>query len=111
MISLETTVWTAGLIALGAVAALVLARFYSLRNQRLMRCPETGSLAIVEAVCVACPGETRSAVTVRSCDLWPQGQCCARGCLKRYAETEPGYRIHVGALRPFAAADKGGAAQ
>ena len=104
MIGLETTLWTAGVIVLFAVALVAFVLLHAARNRdlRLMRCPETGSLALVETARVARAGETTSSVTVRTCDLWPERKCCARGCLERYDETAPGHRISVKALRPFA---------
>jgi hypothetical protein len=107
VISLETVVWTAGLIGLGAVALVVFARLHAIWNLRLMRCPETGSIALVDTARVARAGEAASTVTVRSCDLWPERKCCARGCLERYEETAPGGRIRVAALRPFAPGARG----
>jgi hypothetical protein len=35
------------------------------------------------------------------CELWPERKICARSCLVRYKETEPGFRINLHALRPF----------
>jgi hypothetical protein len=111
MINLTTMVWTAALVALGAGALFVFARLREARNLRLMRCPESGSLALVKTARVAGRGETAAAITVQSCDLWPERNCCARGCLERYDETAPGYPTRVDALRPFAPGDKGGAAR
>jgi hypothetical protein len=93
----------AGSLALLAVfAAVAYIVFRTVRpgqNVRLMRCPETGTVAFVEAENAAYGKWT--APRVRSCDLWPARKDCARGCLARYAETTPGFLVNANALRPF----------
>jgi hypothetical protein len=70
-------------------------------RDRLMRCPETGSVVFVGVV-PASPGDKSGAeVTVRRCDLWPARKACARGCLARYPETAAGLRVNLNSLRPF----------
>ncbi|MDH3287555.1 MAG: hypothetical protein OEP48_07515 [Betaproteobacteria bacterium] len=70
-------------------------------RKRLLRCPETGCVAFVEAGRVFRGDGTTPELTVRSCELWPDSKDCARGCLARYDEATPGYRIKLEALRPF----------
>jgi hypothetical protein len=87
------------LVAIGAVAFLVMRSLRPLRGTRLMRCPETGGIAYVQAEPVA-QGQWVTPI-VRSCDLWPGRKDCARGCMARYAETDRGLFFNVNALRPF----------
>ena len=68
---------------------------------RLLRCPETGGVAFVDVDPLATGNGRTPQVGVRQCDLWPRSQGCAQGCLARYSETAPGYRIRLEALRPF----------
>lgn len=70
-------------------------------TKRLMRCPETGGIAFVDAQAIP-RGEGKAPVLlVHSCELWPDRKDCARGCLARFDETTPGYRVSLDALRPF----------
>lgn len=101
MNGLEIAVLIAGLAATAAIAFFVLRTLWRVRNMRLMRCPETGAIAFVGAERVSRGEGTAPEVTVRSCELWPERKDCARGCLERYEQTAPGYRIKVEALRPF----------
>ena len=87
---------------IGAVVAAALLTLWTLRptrSMRLMRCPETGAIALVEA-----DGAGRgkaAAPRVRSCGLWPARQDCARGCLQRLDHYAPGSFVSLQALRPF----------
>jgi hypothetical protein len=101
MTSLEIAVSIAGFAAIAAVAFFILPRLWQARNKRLMRCPETGAVAFVDTTAAARGEETAGQVTVRWCELWPERENCARGCLARYPQTSPGYRVNVKALRPF----------
>ena len=47
MINLTTMIWTPALVALGAGTLFCFARLREARNLRLMRCPESGSIALV----------------------------------------------------------------
>lgn len=90
--------WLALAAAFFAVPAAALVLIERLSTGRLMRCPETGGVAFVDAV----PGKAGGAtVEVRQCDLWPRRRGCAKGCLARYPETAPGRRVDLKALRPF----------
>ena len=95
----------AWIVIIVAVALCVVGLVYWLiepvLGKRLLRCPETGCVAFVEARRVLRAGGKTPELTVRACDLWPERKDCARRCLARYAEAEPGYRIKLDALRPF----------
>jgi len=67
----------------------------------LMRCPETGSITLVGIEPASRRAGTAPGVIVRRCGLWPGKIDCARGCLARFGEISPGYRVNVHALRPF----------
>ena len=101
MSTLEVTLWIAGLAAIGTVLVFIAWSLWPLRNARLMRCPESGAIAYVEAQDVWLPGRTSAERRVTRCDLWPLRKPCDRGCLARYHETAPGQRVNVHALRPF----------
>jgi hypothetical protein len=101
MSTLEITLWIVGLAAAGTVLFFIAWSLWPLRNARLMRCPESGSIAYVEVREVWEPGKTAATRTVTRCDLWPLRKPCDRGCLRRYDETAPGRRVNVNALRPF----------
>lgn len=82
--------------------ALIAVRLIGLASRgRLLRCPETGGVAFVEVDPRSAKGKS-ARTGVCECDLWPQKQGCAQGCLARYAETAPGHRVALRALRPFA---------
>lgn len=101
MTSLETAAWMLGIAMLATLALVVYRMVTQLRNLTLMRCPETGAVTLVGVE--AAPGRAGNAprLTVRQCDLWPERRNCGRGCLARYPETKPGYRVNLDALRPF----------
>lgn len=66
---------------------------------RLLRCPETGGVALVD---VASPLSRESRYPqVRHCELWPGQRQCAQGCLERYAETPAAQAVSLAALRRF----------
>ncbi len=70
-------------------------------GKRLMRCPETGAVAFVGAEEIWRSQGKAPVLMVHSCELWPARKDCGRGCLARFDETTPGYRIKLDALRPF----------
>jgi hypothetical protein len=100
MTGLEIALSIAGFAGIGIIALLIVLKLGHGLNRRLMRCPETGSVAFVQTARAA-PGADAPEVTVSWCDLWPARKECARGCLVRYPQTVPGYRVNVKALRPF----------
>jgi hypothetical protein len=93
--------WIAVALAVVAFALVALWLIRLASRDRLMRCPETRGVALVDVD----PLQTANGETVRfgvrQCDLWPERQGCAQGCLVRYSETAPGYRVVLEALRPF----------
>ena len=92
--------WLAALAFLSVpVAALLLVEFAS--RGRLVRCPETGGIGMVELEPFPARGAQAKAPCVRRCDLWSQRQGCLQGCLDRYAAPAPRYGVDLKALRPF----------
>lgn len=70
-------------------------------RDRLVRCPQTGGIAIVDIHAVASASGNTVAPRIRQCDLWPERADCTRACLVHASETVPGYPIRLAALRPF----------
>lgn len=101
MTTLEIAGWILGFAVMVALAFFVYWMVSRLWNFRLMRCPETGLITLV-AVVPEPPGAGKApGVMVQKCDLWPEREDCARGCLARYEESTHGYRVNLHALRPF----------
>lgn len=95
---IETAAWIVaivGLVALGGLLRWVIERGL------IMRCPETGAITLVRIAPAAGGEGLAREVTVRQCDLWPERKDCAQGCLVRYCEATPGFRVNLNALRPF----------
>ena len=90
-------------IVLLALAAVVFLNsiFESGPRKRLMRCPETGAVAFVGAEAISRGRDKAQSIVVHSCEFWPERKDCAQGCLARYDEISPGYRVKPDALRPF----------
>ena len=89
--------WLAALAFIAVpLAALVLIWFAS--RGRLVRCPETGGLGLVEVEPLR---RGSQAHCIRRCDLWPGRQGCAQGCLARHAQSAAQYGIDLKALRPL----------
>lgn len=95
----------AWIVAIVALALCVLGFVYWLNKlflkKRLLRCPEAGCVAFVEARHAFRASGKTAELTVRVCELWPDRKDCARGCLARYDEAAPDHRIKLDALRPF----------
>ena len=91
--------------AIAVVALAVVGFLHWMREgalkERLMRCPETGGVAFVDARAIPRRDGKAPVLLVHSCGLWPDRKDCARGCLARFDETAPGYRVRLDALRPF----------
>jgi hypothetical protein len=85
------------------VSFTVLVRLARYQKRRLLRCPESGGVAIVEVGEIRTTGEGRGgpALRVKSCQLWPEEQNCQRGCLDRCREGWASYGFDLHALRPF----------
>ena len=91
--------WVGVAFAVVVFAAIVL--LWLVSRARLMRCPETGSVAFVDADPLAIANGETAQIRVRRCDLWPKRQGCTQRCLVRYSETALGYQVGLEALRPF----------
>lgn len=86
------------LISLTALKKL--ARYHT---RRLLRCPETGGVAIVdvdESLSVDTAG-SRPQLRVKNCRLWPERMRCGRGCLSRCRETWGSHGFDLASLRPL----------
>jgi hypothetical protein len=93
--------WITVAIAAAAVAVVAVWLVRVTSSNRLMRCPETGGVAVVDVDPVqSANGETVGG-RIRQCDLWPERKGCAEGCLVRNSETAKGYPVDLEALRPF----------
>lgn len=101
MTTLETTAWMLGIAVLATLALFVYRIVSQVWNLTLMRCPETGAVALVGVARAPQGPENTPRLTVQQCDLWPERKNCGRGCLARCRETSPGYRVNLHALRPF----------
>jgi hypothetical protein len=100
MLDLSTTV---GTVALGLIVlAFFLPTYIKLlgyTKKRLMRCPETGAITLVEVTRI--PTGEKLGLGVKSCELWPEKKECRRGCLSRRAEPRENSRFDLHSLRPF----------
>lgn len=81
-------------------AIIKLARY---RKRRLLRCPETGGVAIVDIKEMLSADKTgsRPHLRVKNCQLWPERGSCGRGCLIRCSQTWGSYGFDMATLRPF----------
>lgn len=93
--------WTMAIATVVAFGAWVIWLTNHYLTGRLMRCPETDAVTLVRVEDVACPGGKATEPVVQWCELWPDRKDCAQGCLVRYEETKPGFKINLDALRPF----------
>lgn len=87
------------------VLAFMLAGLWMIRiasKGRLMRCPETGGIALVDVDAQQNQNVQARRQAVVQCDLWPKKQGCAQGCLARYPETSSELgEVKLQALAPF----------
>jgi hypothetical protein len=91
------TIWL-----LGSYAALIkLARY---RKKRLLTCPDSGTIALVDIQEVP-PADKRAAgvffLKVKNCQLWPERRECKRECLPRCTETWGSYAFNVASVAPY----------
>ena len=94
-------VWAVGIATWVAFVVYVIWISRQVWKDRLMRCPETGAIALV-GVDYAAPGDgSAPRLVVRRCGLWPSKAGCAHGCLARYEETAPGLPPSLKDLRPI----------
>jgi hypothetical protein len=92
--------WLAALAFISVpLAALLLVWFVS--RGRLVRCPETGGLGLVDLEPAAERDAQAPAHRIRRCDLWPRRQACEQGCLARHTQPAAPYGVDLKALRPF----------
>lgn len=61
-------------------------------KDKLLRCPDTGSVALVGIRQFARAGKAPG-IEVERCGLWPDKQGCERGCLQHYGESSSGLRV------------------
>ena len=94
-------VWTVGVAAWLVFVLYAVWITRQVWKDRLMRCPDTGSITLVGIEYVSPRDGHAPEFTVQRCGLWPEKKNCTRDCLARYAETSPGYRVNLHALRPF----------
>ena len=97
----DTAAWIIVLAGMAAMGGFLYWLLATVSRGRMMRCPETGAISVVRVVTTAGREEKAPGLTVTQCDLWPQKKDCAQGCLSRYSETAPGWRVNLNALRPF----------
>jgi hypothetical protein len=73
------------------------------RKRRLMRCPESGGITMVDIQPTDLLGHSTQGgprLRVRQCRLWPERKDCGRGCLSRYSQGG-NYGFNLASLRPF----------
>lgn len=96
---IEAMGWMVAIAGAVAFGGLLYCLLDVVARDRLMRCPDTGSITFVR---VGSTDRGEGEVPkVMGCELWPDRTGCAQGCLARYAETTPGLRVNLKALRPF----------
>ncbi len=101
MVEADTVGWMVAVVGLLAFGGLLYWLIDLVSRDRMMRCPETGSITFVRVASAGDGDENARRATVTRCDLWPGKKGCAQGCLVRYSETTPGLRVNLNALRPF----------
>lgn len=74
--------WLLLALGWGALAIYVTSLVRRVWQDSLVRCPETNAVALIRLQRAAPDG---GATGVERCNLWPQEQRCARGCLARRA--------------------------
>jgi len=105
MLDLLTSLAAASAPAFWMVIALTaLIKLAGYRKKRLLRCPESGSVTLVEIgenghLPEQAPGEPR--LRVKNCQLWPERKGCGLGCLTRLSEGWEGYGLNLSSLKPF----------
>ncbi len=103
-----TDLWTMLMPAAGPLIWLFLSfmallKLVRYRNRRLLRCPETGGVAIVdiEETLSERGAAGRPHLRVKTCQLWPEKKDCGRGCLSRCSGSWGSYEFDLASLRPF----------
>lgn len=93
--------WAGMIFAAMVIAAVAVWFVRRISSDHLMRCPETGGVAVVDVNLVQSANEEVPGGVVQQCDLWPERKDCAQGCLVRQSETAPGIPLDLQVLRPF----------
>lgn len=104
MVDFAAVYWAVAIIVLVAVGVLLYRLIAPNLQRRLMRCPEKGTITFVDVdVVPSVLGDAKpSGLMVHKCDLWTEQQKeCGSGCLERYVESMPGFRVDLHALRDF----------
>jgi hypothetical protein len=101
MVDFTTLGWAVAATAWVVLAVYVYRIDRRVGKHRLMRCPETGSITLVDVALASRGAGKAPEAQVQRCALWPEKASCAQGCLSRHAETLPGCRVNLHALRPF----------
>ena len=95
----------AGWVLLAAIWVLVVIHLCRTLRQvwteLLVRCPETGAVSVIRVRPAGRRDIKSAALEIQHCGLWPGEQDCRRGCLNRFLEASPGYRVNLKSLRPF----------
>lgn len=83
---------------------MALVKVGSYYRQRLLRCPDSGTVTLVELTESSNDSPGKHAVTsyqVKNCQLWPGKKNCSRECLSRCSEYPGLFGFNLVALRPF----------
>jgi hypothetical protein len=105
MLDLFTSLAAASAPGLWMVIALTaLIKLVGYRKRRLLRCPESGSVTLVEIgenthLAEQTAGKPR--LRVKNCQLWPERKGCGWGCLTRCSEGWQAYGFNLSSLKPF----------
>lgn len=86
-------------LVLGACAKLA-----SYHTRRLLRCPETGGVALVSIKPIKPSADSprkEPGLRVIQCQLWPERRNCSRGCLTGYDAAAQPYGFDLLTLRRF----------
>ena len=104
-----TDLWTS-LTAVAAPAIWIIVAFMALikleryRKRKLVRCPESGAVGLVD-IKEETPGPdeiaARPLLRVKNCSLWPERIDCASGCLNACSMTYGSWRFDLASLAHF----------
>ena len=89
MTNMWTTLAAMGvMIGWGFLIVLALSLLERYRKRKLLKCPETGGVSLVDIEWdtphPATPQATGKPVpTIKDCLLWPEKKGCSKGCLKQ----------------------------
>lgn len=99
MADIQQAVSVAAVVVILALAPAAAWLVQLVWKAHLMRCPETGGVALVEMATFSLYRRTR--LGVQRCDLWPEKKRCAQGCLALYAHTAAAQTISLEPLKRF----------